>query len=80
MTDLGLMPDYLVNAVDYQGYFLSAANHDTVSGRRALGYLLVEGVRTLYIALGNFFSWLCMLDLVTLSLIEKYIYSRKDCK
>lgn len=79
-TVLGLVRDYLVNVVDYQEYFLSAVNHYTASGRGALGYLQVEGVRTLYITLCDFFPWLCMLGLVMLSLIGKYLYSRKDYK
>lgn len=51
-------------AVDYQGRLLGAANHYTAGDRTMVAHLPVQGTRTLYTTLGDFFPWLCIASLV----------------
>lgn len=51
-------------AVDYQGRFVGTANHYTAGDRTVVAHLPVQGTRTLYTALGDFFPWGCILALV----------------
>jgi len=49
--------------VDYQGRFVGTANHYTAGDRTVVAHLPVQGTRTLYTTLGDFFPWMCILAL-----------------
>ncbi|MEW6093983.1 MAG: nitrilase-related carbon-nitrogen hydrolase [Chloroflexota bacterium] len=50
-------------AVDYQGHILGRSDFFTTEDHTVIAQLPIEGTRTLYSALGDFFPWLCMLCL-----------------
>jgi len=55
--------------VDYQGRFLATSNHITAGDRTVVAHVPVEGTRTLYTSLGDFFPWLCVSGLVGLATV-----------
>lgn len=51
-------------AVDYQGHVLGRNDYYTASDRTLVAHLPMKGTPTLYVILGDFFPWLCVLGLV----------------
>ncbi len=50
-------------AVDYQGHVLGRSDYYTASDRTLVAHLPMQGTPTLYVILGDFFPWLCVLGL-----------------
>jgi apolipoprotein N-acyltransferase len=50
-------------AVDYQGQVLGRTDYYTAADRTLVAHLPIKGTPTLYVTLGDFFPWLCILCL-----------------
>ncbi|MDE2449082.1 MAG: hypothetical protein KGO22_08940 [Gammaproteobacteria bacterium] len=53
-------------AFDYQGRRLAAVDYFRSAGATMIADVPIQGVRTLYARLGDWFAWLCAAGLLTL--------------
>jgi apolipoprotein N-acyltransferase len=67
-------------AVDYQGRIIGAANHYTAGDRTVVAHLPIQGVRTAYSALGDFFPWMCGASLIVLLIIASLRRRHTDAR
>lgn len=55
--------------VDYEGRVLVASDYFTTDQQVMVAYVPVHGVRTIYTAIGDLFAWLCIIGLITFTIL-----------